>query len=138
MNLFRGLLASLALVTLIGCGGAPKELSKINEPVTWPALQAIQAPEVSMVIFRSAAMNDWASAKKALSDPKMTELVEALSAEAIPAKFASPARDKAKQQVVDLYKAVIAAAKGGSAKDLKEGIANLQKALGDLVNPDLK
>lgn len=133
------LIGLFSAAILVGCSNVPAELSKPPEVVTWPALQALQAPEVNMGIVRSAQMNDLKSLKSNAADPKLEELVKKFEAEPIPSKFASKARDEAKAKVVEGYKYLISTAKGmGSGSDLKKTVEELQVNVGKLTDPALK
>jgi hypothetical protein len=123
----------------LGCGGPSPELTKPVEAVTWPALEAIQSPDVSMGIHRAAETGDVAGFKSAGGNPQLKELVDKFEAEPIPQKFASPAREEAKKAMVDAYRAVIEKAAGSPSpsemKSLKEALSDASVKLTD---PNLK
>lgn len=129
----------LCLVVCAGCSNVSPELSKPTETVTWPELQALQSPDISMGIIRPMQMRDFKTMKTNLADPKIEELVKKFEASTIPSKFASKAREDAKGKVVSEYKMLISAAKGtGSNNDLKSGGESLLQSLAKLQDPNLK
>lgn len=141
-NVFDSRLLTVGLLSasmFIGCNNVSPELSKPTEVVTWPALQALQAPEINMGIIRSAQMNDLKGLKTVATDPKLDELVKKLEDEPIPSKFASKAREDAKKQLVGEYRALISGAKGtASGPDLKQTVESITQSLTKITDPALK
>lgn len=141
-NVFHSRLFTLGLLSasmFIGCSNVSSELSKPTEVVTWPALQALQSPDIHMGIIRSAQMNDMKGLKAHASDPKLDELVKKLEDEPIPSKFASKAREDAKKQLVGEYRALISGAKGmASGPDMKRTVQSITESLTKITDPALK
>jgi len=131
---------AFVIAYISGCGGGPTPgLTKQQETIAWPALDAIQAPMISMGIHRTADSGDVAGFKKAATDPKLAELVDNLEKEPIPSKWASPAREQAKKDTVDAYRSLIEMAQGSpSAKDIKAKAAEVGTLRSKLADPDLK
>ena len=138
MNLQRLLCLGLVLLAVSGCNNPAAELSKKVTVVAWPELTALHNPEISMPLFRGAAMNDAATVKKTASDPKLVELVTAFENSKIPSEFASPARETAKAKAVEGYKKLIASSKSGGIAELRSHVQDIQKALGELQDANLK
>ncbi len=137
----RGLTVVLLMVLplSLGCGDNTSNLSKPTATVTWPALKALNDPSVSMGLIMPSQMGDFKTCRKNAADQKLADLVSAFEAEAIPAQYASPARDAAKQKIVTAYKAIMLNAKtNGSDKDLKLSLADVQAGFASLIDPDLK
>jgi hypothetical protein len=133
------LIGVLSFLMISGCSNVKPELSKPPEVVTWPALQALQSPDINMGIVRSAQMKDFKSLKANLADAKLEEAVKKFEDEPIPSKFASPAREEAKKNVVKEYKYLISSSKGmASNNDLKSGVDALQQSIAKLTDPSLK
>ncbi len=129
----------VSVSVFFGCSNVSPELSKPTEVVTWPALQALQSPEINMGIIRSAQMNDLKGLKAHASDPKLDELVKKLEDEPIPSKFASKAREDVKKQLVGEYRALISGAKGmASGPDMKRTVQSITESLTKIVDPALK
>lgn len=129
----------LSILVVNGCSNVNPELSKPPEVVTWSSLQTLQSPEINMGIVRSAQMKDFKSLKASLADPKLEEAVKKFEEEAIPPKFANPAREEVKKTVVKDYKYLISSAKGmASNQDLKTGVDTLQQSMAKLTDPSLK
>ena len=133
-------LCLVSLFFFVGCTDkATKELTKKSKVVAWPELTVLKSPEFGMGIFLSAQRGDIATLKKSLSDPKLEEAIEKLAATKIPATYASPARDKAKEKTVAAYKYLISKGKGTtSPKELKDAAKSVQDALNELSDPELK
>lgn len=133
------LMLGFAIATFAGCGGPSPELTKKSAVITWPALQSLQNPDVARGIILTAQMGDMAGLKKNAADPKFQGLVDTFAAEPIPSSMASPGRETAKKDVVEIYKKIIEGAKAGTnAKEMKATVASLTKALGVLTDPNLK
>jgi hypothetical protein len=129
------LLLGFSLLNFVGCGPSGKvaEMSVAPKVVTWPTLDTLMEPERNMFIVMSVQTGDLAGAKKAASDPKLKEAVDAFEKDPVPAAFASPARDAAKADVVKHYRELIEG-KG----DLRKVVQELQTAKGKLVDINLK
>lgn len=129
------LVLGFSLLNSVGCGPSGKvaEMSAAPKVVTWPTLDTLMEPERNMFIVMSVQTGDLAGAKKAASDPKLKEAVDAFEKDPIPAPFASPAREAAKTDVVKHYRELIEG-KG----DLRKVVQELQTAKGKLVDNNLK
>jgi hypothetical protein len=135
----RHVVSGLLCACLIGCGGAPKELTTPTKVVTWPAMAELKSPEVGMGVFRSIQMGDTATLQATLNDNKIEEAVKKFEQEPIPKQFASKAREDLKAEVVKDYKALISGGKSGASfDDLKKTATSIQQNLEKLADPKLK
>ena len=127
------------LLACVGCGSPTAHLSKPAAVVTWPALKALQDPEVARSVIMPAHMGDVTGRQKGASDPKLAELLAKFEAEPIPSQFKSPAREAAKTKAVEAYKAVIEGAKGTpTPQAMKDAVTAMTTAIGTLTDPTLK
>lgn len=129
----------MVLSFLAGCGGAGGEMAKPTTVVEWPALTALRDPEITKGLVMTAMMGDIEACKKNASDPKLQELVDKFANEPIPSSYKTPAREAAKQKLVDAYKSLIAKAKdGGTADDIKTTVNQITAAHTEVIDPNLK
>ena len=129
----------MVCVLSLGCANDTSHLSKPTETVTWPALNAMNDPAISMGLIMPSQMGDFKTCRKNAADPKLAELVSALDTEVIPEKYASPARDAAKRKVVLAYRSLMLNAKSnGSEQDLKQALADVKSGMAALADPNLK
>lgn len=139
LTLRHAVFGLMCAACLTGCGGVPSEMTKKNEVVTWPALEALRAPEFGMGIIRSTQTGDYATLKTTLSDPKTEEVVKKFEDEPIPKQFASKAREEAKADVVKEYKLLISGGKSGAPMpELKKSVDAITQGLAKLSDPALK
>ncbi len=115
----RALCSMLLLLFVAGCGPGSQEaeLSKSPDVPTWPGLAALKQDDMLRPIAMGAARGNVAIVKEQALNPKFQEAVAKFEAEAIPAKYATPERTAAREEVIKNFKALIEGAKSGASDD---------------------
>ncbi|HEY3964552.1 MAG TPA: hypothetical protein VGM05_08395 [Planctomycetaceae bacterium] len=128
---------SVLVVAVAGCGGSQEaELSKAPDIPNWPGLAALKQEDLLKPILMGAARGNIAMVKEQALNPKFQEAFAKFEAEAMPSKYATPARTAAREEVIKNFKALIEGAKSGASDDdLKAAAMAGNKALGVLAEP---
>ena len=125
MNYRREVCAWLCVSLLIcGCGSNRQtaEISKPSKTVTWPELKAVKSQKVAMGTFHACPRRGAVADVKAAAMILLMQVpLDAFKASKIPAEFASPAGEKAKENAVTALEDYLKLAKGSpTIKQLRE------------------
>jgi hypothetical protein len=130
----RAVLAVIVL-TLAGCtSSSEKVLQGTAEVPTWASLAEL-TDEPLRQVSKPASVGNWTAVKSTLArDSSFANALDKFEKEPIPRKFSTPAREAARTDLINHFKALIEGVKSGAAPtELKEHFDAGQKALGTLT-----